>query len=43
MPKIQKPKLRPAVGFSLSKGFNDSVAVDLKEIAMQQDTVLPQW
>ena len=41
--KYKKPKLRPAVGFSLSKDFNNSVAVDVKEIAMQQDTVLPQW
>ena len=30
--KYKKPKLRPAVGFSLSKDFNDAVVVDLKEI-----------
>ena len=30
--KYKKPKLRPTAGFSLSKDFNDVVAVDLKEI-----------
>ena len=30
--KYKKPKLRPPAGFSLSKDFNDVVAVDLKEI-----------
>ena len=30
--KYKKPKLRPAVGFSLLKDFNDAVVVDLKEI-----------
>ena len=28
--KYKKTKLRPSVGFSLSKDFNDVVAVDLK-------------
>ena len=49
--KYKKPKLRPAVVFSLFKDFN-VVAFALKEIEkhtscnsliMQQDTVLPQW
>ena len=30
--QYKKPKLRPAIGFSLSKDFNDAVVVDLKEI-----------
>ena len=30
--KYKKPKLRPAVELSLSKDFNDVIAVDLKEI-----------
>ena len=30
----KKPKLRPIVGFSLSKDFNDVVAVDVKAMEM---------
>ena len=31
--KYKKPKLRPVVGFSLSKDFNDVIAADLKTIS----------
>ena len=32
--QYKKPKLRPVVGFSLSKDFNDVVAVDVKAMEM---------
>ena len=30
--KYEKPSLKPAVGFSLSKEFNDVISVDLKHV-----------
>ena len=30
--KCKKPRLKPVVGFSLSKGFNEAVSVDLKQV-----------
>ena len=29
--RYKKPNIRPAVGFFLTKGFNESVKLDLKE------------
>ena len=29
--KYKKPKLRPVVGFSMAKTFNDTLAMDLKQ------------
>ena len=38
MTKYKRPKLGPVVGFSLSRDFNDVVAVDLK--AMEKVHIL---